>query len=138
MRHIVYLLLLCLPILADASIKRCPSLTEIRNIPGEYTWITDDSRFEGYFASPQPGRGLSTHLTGFVQARWKQLSNLAKSGGILECDYIGNHGGEIIRFVQIDAQTLPEPKGGHWSCAFNPEPPSNRCTCNGNLEQCTF
>lgn len=140
MRHIICSLLLCLPLLSPAMNVpvQCPQPYEIKLTPGEYAWVTDDSRFEAYFVSPQAGRGFSTAVVGFAQARWMQLNNVPNSAGVVECDYAGNYGGEVIRVVQGDQQTSPKPMSQFWSCAYNPAMPSTQCTCSGTLSQCAF
>lgn len=140
MRHTLYALLLSLPLLLSAvSVPvQCPQPSEVRLVPGEYAWVTDDSRFEAYFVSPQAGRGFSTAVVGFAQARWMQLNNLPKSVGVIECDYAGNYGGEVIRVVQGDQQSSPKPMSQFWSCGFNPVKPSTQCTCSGSVTECAF
>jgi hypothetical protein len=140
MRKLFGLICLCLPLLSMASPRPtlCPSPAEIKLVPGEYEWIIEDIRFEGYFVSPKVGSGLSTHIKEFTQARWMQFTNLADSLGVIECDYAGNQGGDVIRVVQGQEQTSPRPHGSHWNCAFDPVLPSTQCTCSGNLNQCAF
>lgn len=139
MRYIIHTILLCLPLLSTAAQpQRCPDVSEIRLVPGEYAWRTDDIRFEGYFASPQTGRGLSTHVVNFMQARWMQFNNLPNSKGVVECDYVGNYGNEVVRVIQAREHTSAKPLSQYWGCTFNPDLPSTQCICSGTVTQCAF
>ncbi|MFI4955957.1 MAG: DUF3757 domain-containing protein [Gammaproteobacteria bacterium] len=137
--RIVSVILLCvMAASAVATPINCPAPHDITRIDGEYAWRSNDSLFEGYFAVPQFGRGQSSEVTQFLEARWIQLTDLAKAKGFVECDYAGNVEGEIIRFSLLNAQAGPKPSAHTWSCSFHPPFPSSQCTCAGDPGICTF
>jgi hypothetical protein len=121
------------PVFAESM---CPDPRSISRTPGEYAWSSTDGRWEGYFASPRTGRGGSTKVLGFQQARWIQLTDLLNSPGITECDYIGNSMGEVIRFISSTAEANQRPKDINWTCEPNPEIPGVQCVCAGDSQGC--
>jgi hypothetical protein len=128
------LLMLCSPF-AFAK-DACPEVGSISRVPGEYAWVSTDGRWEGYFVSPRIGRGDSNEVKNFRQARWIQLTNLIDSAGVVECDYQGNYGEEVIRFVQLSAASSEKPKSQNWSCELNPDLPGTQCLCGGEATEC--
>ena len=138
MRIVSALLLSIMAASAVAGPVSCPDASDITRIDGEYAWQSHDSLFEGYFAMPQFGRGDSSQVTQFLEARWIQLTNLPNSPGFVECDYAGNVPGEIIRFGLLNAQAGPKPNSFTWSCSFKPPFPSSQCTCAGDPGICAF
>jgi hypothetical protein len=116
----------------------CPELKDISRTNGEYAWQSQNSLWEGYFALPFYGRGDSSQVTNFLEARWIQLNNLKNPQGIVECDYAGNVPGEVIRFILLNAQGGPKPTDSAWACAFSPPFPSAQCSCAGEPTQCIF
>lgn len=135
MRRLTCLLTVLAPVLACA-LETCPDISTISRIPGEYGWQSTDGRWEGYFLLPRVGRGNSSQVIGFEEARWIQLNNLINSAGIVECDYIGNGQGEIIRFVTNVSAAVPKPTDINWSCEFNPDVPGTQCLCGGEPNGC--
>jgi hypothetical protein len=118
------------------AVETCPDISTISRTPGEYAWQSTDGRWEGYFLLPRVGRGSSTQVVGFEEARWIQLTNLLNSSGVVECDYIGNNAGEIIRFVNNASTAMAKPTSNHWSCEFNSEVPGTVCVCGGEASGC--
>jgi hypothetical protein len=92
--------------------------------------------WSGQYVYPQQGKGSSTHVTRFVEARWIQLTNLEDSQGYFECDYQGNYDAEIIRFVQSGTRANVKPTDIHWSCQLNPHFPGTQCICSASSELC--
>lgn len=135
MKKILVACLLCFTtsVLAQTT---CPSVNSIKRTDGAYSWETSDPLWEGFFISPTFGRGHSTQITQFNQARWLQLSDLKNAKGVMECDYTGNHAGEIIRFVQVNHQASSKPTSQYWSCNSNTDFPAEQCTCGGEVSQC--
>lgn len=138
MRHT--LALLCTFFAAEtlATPIACPAVDDIQRVNGEYAWQSHNSLFEGYFAFPMVGRGQSSRVTQFLEARWIQLNDLNNPQGVVECDYAGNVAGEIVRFSLLNAQAGPKPNGYTWSCQYNPPFPSTQCVCQGDSGTCTF
>lgn len=129
------ILLLC-PLTLCAAEYVCPEVSSISRTPGEYAWESKDGRWQGYFASPRIGRGDSLTLKSFQQSRWVQLNNLLDSPGVVECDYLGSYGDEIIRFVSSDSAAMPRPTSTQWNCDFNPDIPGTQCICSGQSREC--
>lgn len=123
---------------AAATPIACPEAQDIRRINGEYAWQSHNSLFEGYFAAPLYGRGQSSRIAQFLEARWVQLTDLTDPQGVVECDYAGNVPGEIIRFTLLNAQAGPKPDSFTWSCQFKPPFPSAQCVCQGDPGSCAF
>lgn len=128
------LILLPQLVLADS----CPSPKEIVRTPGEYSWFSHKSGWEGGFHSPFPGTGYSTHISHFTQAQWVQVTNVETGLGYVVCDYKGNYDNEIIRFVQIREDVTKRPKSINWTCKINKDYPSTACNCSGLVGQCSF
>lgn len=138
MRIILAMLCGFFAINAVAASTHCPLPKDIQRVSGEYAWVSNDALFEGYFAAPQFGRGQSSQVTQFIEARWVQLTNQTNAQGMVECDYAGNVPDEVIRFTLLNAQAGPKPNANTWSCNFRPPFPSPQCTCAGDPGICTF
>ncbi|MGA2655813.1 MAG: DUF3757 domain-containing protein [Gammaproteobacteria bacterium] len=134
----IILLLSSTSLFAAHSNANCPNLDEIKRTSGEYSWISYAPGWSGAFAFPQQGKGSSTHVAGFIEARWIQLTNLEDSQGYFECDYRGNYDGEIIRFVQAGTRANKKPTDNHWSCQLNPSFPGVQCICSMSTERCVM
>ncbi len=122
--------------LVMASQLACPDVRSIQRVSGQYAWVTAEPGWEGFFAVPRYGRGQSSEIKYFKEARWLQLSNLNNAKGIVECDYVGNYNDEIIRFVLSLNQNTQKPSNQHWFCEFNPEFPGTQCRCSGEPHLC--
>jgi hypothetical protein len=120
------------------SNNTCPDVKEIKRTSGEYSWISYAPGWSGSYTSPIQGKGNSTHVTNFIEARWIQLSNLEDSQGYFECDYHGNYDGEIIRFVQVGTRANLKPTDNHWSCQLNPNFPGVQCICSISTQHCVL
>ncbi|MFA6036789.1 MAG: DUF3757 domain-containing protein [Legionellales bacterium] len=114
----------------------CPSLKEIKRTSGEYSWYSQAPGWTGHFAFPQHAKGNSTKVSGFIEARWIQLTNLENSYGYFECDYHGNYDGEVIRFVQAGTRADLKPTNINWYCNLNPHFPGPQCVCSVSTELC--
>jgi hypothetical protein len=135
-KRFVLICALLLAATANAAPFACPEVKTIQRISGEFSWITSEPGWEGFYAVPRFGRGQSSEIKYFKEARWIQLSNLNDAKGIVECDYVGNYNDEIIRFVLSMNQTTKKPTNLNWACEFNPDFPGTQCKCTGEARVC--
>lgn len=132
---------LILPISAKAeelpiAVSHCPSLDDIKRLPGTYQWITTQPGFSGGFAST--GSGSSNKIESFVEARWVQLNSLTYSPGIVECEYIGDINNERIIFKQTGTNISYKPESLNWSGEDHATIPAVQRVCGGSPESCVF
>lgn len=120
------------------SDNQCPKLNEIHRTPGEYSWTTTVPSWEGYFAEPLNAKGYSNKVKNFLQARWIQFTNLPSSPGYIQCDYAGDIGEEVIRFVQKGNKATQKPSDIAWTKVENLKFPSVQRECGGAAENCKF
>jgi hypothetical protein len=116
----------------------CPEPREIVRTPGENSWFSNKTGWEGGFYYPLPGKGYSTHISHFKEAQWVQVTNIETGLGHVVCDYQGNYDDEIIRIVQTREDITKRPKSVNWNCKINLDYPSTACTCSGLASQCSF
>jgi len=137
-RLLVASLLLTFASFAKAEINSCPGLTEIQRTPGEYSWTTSRDGWEGQFKSPLNGKGFSTKVLSFVEARWIAFSNLPTSTGFVQCDYLGNISEEVIRFSLMGDRTTQKPTNLNWVEQNAVTFPSVQATCSASPHDCSF
>jgi hypothetical protein len=134
-----FLILLLLPLTAMANLGNgCPSVSAIERTSGEFSWISKTPGWSGQYVYPMQGKGHSTHVTQFIEARWIQVNNLENAAGYVECDYRGNYDDEVIRFVQAGTRAQGKPTDIHWTCQLNPHFPGVQCHCSASTQMCVL
>lgn len=133
------LIISCVLFVASATAfagNGCPNVKEIKRTSGEFSWYSLVPGWTGHFAYPMQGKGHSTEVKNFIEARWIQLTNLKDSQGYFECDYQGNYDDEVIRFMQAGTRANLKPTDNHWYCQLNPNFPGTQCTCSMSTQLC--
>jgi hypothetical protein len=117
----------------------CPALNSINRPENQYQWFTASSNWDGFFMTPELGKGTSYYVTHFLRAEWVKLYDAPNSPGYIQCQYQGNNAGEIIKFVQHNAQSTKMPHAIGWACNHLDNYPGVACTCSsGSAEGCAF
>ena len=127
--------------------RHCPAPDNIMRVEGSYDWKLKPRKYRkgvntehwaGYFTMPLQGKGHSTAVKYFMEARWIQLNNLSTSPGFIECDYRGNYKKEVIRFSLKNAHAICRPKSNRWVYTLNAKFPSVAAHCGGDPIMCRF